>query len=74
VEFIRGGGLEKSRRLEIQELEQQRRALQSQRAAGFPGSGPSGETGFSWPGTKYDAWETGISAAAVVLRNFFRRG
>lgn len=73
VEFIRAGGLEKARMMEIQELEQQRRALQSEKMSGSHyDSGSTWPSGSDWPGTKYDAWDLGISAAASLVKHWLR--
>lgn len=67
VEFIRGGGMEIARAREIADLERQRRELKSAQVAG------------AWDATSggvqkdYDAWGTGISAAAEFLKCLFIR-
>jgi hypothetical protein len=67
VEFIRDGGLEKSRQRQITELEDRQRELQRTQAVGG---------GFDLPETpinpKYEAWELGISAAAAFLKTLFK--
>ena len=68
VEFIRAGGLDKARELEIQELEQRKRELKSAQTAGAWDTGAGDAGGFGFSRQRYDAWDTGISAAASVLR------
>ncbi len=73
VEFIRAGGMEKARQMEIEELESQRRALDSARAASQSSVGSSGwENTSAWPSPRYSGFETGISAVAAMLRGFLR--
>jgi Zn-finger nucleic acid-binding protein len=64
VEFIRGGGLEQARALQIEELEEQRRRLefaQRENSIGTPDP---------WGGSIYGDRHLGVSAAAAMLRSF----
>lgn len=73
VEFIRAGGLEKARMIEIQELEQQRRALQSEKISGSNyGTGSTWPADSNWPGAKYDGWDIGIAAASSLIKILMR--
>lgn len=68
VEFIRGGGLDKARAQEIDELKRQRKQLEAARAAAAV-EAPSGWNHSSgWPGANYDLVDIGVSAAALALR------
>jgi Zn-finger nucleic acid-binding protein len=66
VEFIRVGGLDKARDMEMRELERRRAELASARI----GSG-MGE-GLNVPAPSYDGAHLGISAVASVLNSLFR--
>lgn len=65
VEFIRAGGFEKARSMEIRELERQRRQLQAARTAS-----PL-DTGSTMRIHHADSWEPALSAAASVLDVLF---
>jgi Zn-finger nucleic acid-binding protein len=67
VEFIRAGGFEKARSMEISELERQRRQLRAARMAS-----PL-DTGSTMRIHRNDSWEPAVSAAAFVLKTFLRR-
>ena len=67
VEFIRAGGLETARAREMAQLEQERRELKAAQIAG------SWDTGPGSPQKDYDAWGTGISAAAEFLKFLLKR-
>jgi len=62
VEFIRAGGLETARAREMAQLEQERRELKAAQVTG------SWDTGAGLAQKDYDAWGTGISAAASFLK------
>ena len=64
IEFIRAGGLEKSRRMEIAELERERQLKATEAAE------PWKQTDM-WGRPNYAEHHLGISAAAAVLRSFF---
>jgi len=64
VEFIRAGGLERSRQKEMNELEEQRRQVAAARTAA------AGEARVYGP--PYDARSGGVSLAAEFLRGFLR--
>jgi Zn-finger nucleic acid-binding protein len=68
VEFIRAGGMEKSRQMEIQDLEHRKQALESAQ------SGSAMDLGSYSAPRDYsdDLVDLGIRAAASVLRSFFR--
>ena len=68
VEFIRAGGVDRSRAREIEELERRRRDL-STAAAGGGGMGTLMET----PEPSYDAAGIAIRVAAGVLEAFLRK-
>jgi Zn-finger nucleic acid-binding protein len=72
VEFIRAGGIEKSRAMEISELERKKRELESARTAGALDTGMGTAGAFGHSPLRYDAWDLGISAAASVLRSFLK--
>ena len=66
IEFIRAGGLEKSRAREIAELERQRRELESARTAATRNSGSVYES------SEYNSRENALSiAASAILSSFF---
>ena len=68
VEFIRSGGLMKARAQEIADLERERRAAEGHAVS------PDLDFGSTFSmGSKYEAWEGGISAAAGFLRLLLRR-
>jgi Zn-finger nucleic acid-binding protein len=67
VEFIRAGGLEKSRTREIADLEQKKRELSSARIAGGADFSSVGD-----PAPKYDGFDLAISAAGTLLRALLR--
>jgi len=67
VEFIRSGGIEKSRTREVEELEQRRRQLAAERVA------TGWDTRVDPPPSNYVLWEAGISAAAKMLGSLFDR-
>lgn len=67
VEFIRSGGLEKSRSQEVEELERRRHPLAAERL------GSAWDTPSDPPPSKYLLWEAGLSAAATVLGSLFDR-
>jgi Zn-finger nucleic acid-binding protein len=66
VEFIRGGGLEKARAKELEELERQRRELKAAKIAATQ----SGGSGFQ-PGLGDGPGSVLSSAAAAIARSFF---
>ncbi len=67
VEFIRAGGLDQARAREVARLEQERRELKAARAAA------TWDSGGGLAQKDYDAWGTGISAAAEVLKLLIKR-
>lgn len=68
VEFIRGGGLEKSRLQEIDELDR-KRSLARLDAGGSIGSMSSG-VGFSPGPSRYDGYDLAVSVIGAALRMF----
>lgn len=70
VEFIQAGGLTEARAREMADLEDERRRVAWQSAAGT-GLGAGLGPGFS-SGPNYDLWRIGIGAAAVFLRLLIR--
>jgi Zn-finger nucleic acid-binding protein len=72
VEFIRAGGLDRSRRMEIEELERKRRTLESDRATAQISNTVNADYGSGWTCGRYDGWDMAVSAAAAVLRHFIR--
>lgn len=72
VEFIRGGGLDKARKMEIASLELKRQQLESARDSGKWDPDLLLGGGMGWSGSRADSLGLGISAAASVLRNLFR--
>jgi len=60
VEFIRAGGMDKARAMQIQDLEEQRRRLEAARSAPTPAPSPS---------IDYGDRHLGISFAAAVLES-----
>jgi Zn-finger nucleic acid-binding protein len=71
VEFIRAGGMDKERAMEIEELERQRRALKSAQASGLTTYYDEGDR--SSDVAKYDLLATGITAAAWMLGKFLKK-
>jgi len=73
VEFIRAGGLDKAREREICELEERRQQLRSAQTAGNWDT--RSEISGSWraEADSGDILESGISAAADLLKNWFTR-
>lgn len=65
VEFIRAGGFDKAREMEMEELERQRRALETARSVGDADLGTAALTA-----PKYDAVDLGLSAAGSLLKLF----
>lgn len=65
VEFIRAGGIDKARAMEMRELDQKRRDLDAARA-----SGGMGEM-LSAPAPRYEGAHLGVSAVASVLDALF---
>ncbi len=63
IEFLRAGGMEAARELEMAELDEKRRKLEAARVADAWGSPSSPD---------YDARGFGISAAGALLRLFFK--
>ena len=77
IEFIRNGGLDKARGMEIEELKRQQQQLKSMQSAGAA-SGDSLNRSLTHfpaalPTTKYDLVGWGISAALLALRIYLRR-
>ena len=67
VEFIRAGGVDKARDMEVRELERRRRELDAARAAGGAGEFVSA------PAPRYDGASLGISVVASVLDALLNR-
>jgi Zn-finger nucleic acid-binding protein len=67
VEFIQAGGLMNARAQEIADLERERRAVEGHAVSGGLDFGST----FS-PGSRYDLWDTGISAAAQFVSALLR--
>jgi Zn-finger nucleic acid-binding protein len=72
VEFIRGGGLEAARVREVEELEERRRALKAAQTAGAWDNRTNAEPPNLLMGPRYDVLETGISAAAAMLKTWLK--
>lgn len=72
VEFIRGGGLDKARKMEIANLELKRQQLESARDSGKRDPDFLFGSGMGWSGNRGGSLGLGISAAAAVLRSLFR--
>lgn len=72
VEFIRSGGFDKARMIEIEELKRQRQQLETARTASAMNA-PSGGWNHSvgWPGHNYCLLEIGVSAAVDALFDLF---
>lgn len=72
VEFIRGGGLDKARKMEIADLDRKRQQFETARDQGMwdPDFRLGGTSG--WSSGRNVALDLGISAAAAVLRGLFR--
>lgn len=66
VEFIRSGGLEKSRARELEELEQRRRQLSAARGV------EAWDIRNDSAPTNYEHWDTAIGAAATLLKSLLR--
>jgi Zn-finger nucleic acid-binding protein len=64
VEFIRGGGMDRARAMEIQQLEDERRQLESARSA------PAMDPDYT-PASDYSDHHLGLSFAASVLNTLF---
>jgi Zn-finger nucleic acid-binding protein len=72
VEFIRGGGIDKARAIEIEELKRQRQQLASARTSTAMDASPEWHYSMGWPGRDYDLVDVGVSAAAMVIRSLFK--
>ena len=66
VEFIRSGGMEEARRREIEDLKDQEAQLRAGHLDRIDGRA------IGLPGTNYDHWNVGISAAAQFLTRLLR--
>lgn len=66
VEFIRAGGMDKARSMELRELDQKRRDLEAARASGGMGQAMMA------PAPSYDGAELGVSLAAGALDLLFK--
>lgn len=73
VEFIRGGGLDKARMIEIEELKRQREQLRSAQMTGTLDTANEWHHTVGWPGANHDLVGTGVSAAVEALFDFFSR-
>jgi hypothetical protein len=72
VEFIRGGGLDKARVIEIEELKRQRQQLESARSATATDMSSGGwNHSAGWPGRNYGLVNIGVSAAVDALFDMF---
>lgn len=72
VEFIRGGGMEKARQMEIADLEYKRRSLEAaQEKSRWDPDYSFGGTSH-WPGGRSGSLGIGVSAAAAMLKGLFR--
>ena len=67
VEFIRTGGMEKSRAIEMEELDRRRSEARMSPGTGAWDLGPMPSAR-----PRYDLWDLGISAAATVLKGLIR--
>jgi Zn-finger nucleic acid-binding protein len=66
VEFIRGGGLQKARAIEVEELQERRRESRAEQPAG------AWDSTIQSRASNYVDWGIGISAAASVLKALLR--
>jgi len=72
VEFIRGGGMMKSREAELSRLEERKNLISTGDGAGAGATG-LGYLGTTGGGRDWDLWKIGIVGAGVVLRLLLRR-
>lgn len=72
IEFIRAGGLEKSRKMEIEELEYQRRLLQSERETAQIDHSVNYGSGSDLCSSRHAGWDIAVSVAGTLLRHLLR--
>jgi len=71
VEFIRGGGLDKARAVEIEELKRQQQQLKSAQMTSAMDTSSGWNHSVGWPGANYGLVDIGVSAAVDALFSFF---
>ena len=70
IEFIRAGGFDKARAVEIETLKAQRQKLEAARAAGSTNTDMRSGGGPGWAGGEYDLVEAVISGTVSLLKHW----
>ncbi len=73
VEFIRNGGLDRARAMEIEELKRQQQQLKSAQTTSAMEPAADWHHTVGWPGTNRDLVGVGVSAAVNALFDLFNR-